>query len=218
VHREKKELPIYSLVVTKAGKLKVSTATAPPPDPDGPLPPPPPGPPKFGPDGFPVLPTEMASRPGIFMMMMPGRARLTATAQTMQDFANRLSMQLNRPVVDNTGSTAKYDFVLTYAPDPNEGLGRGGPGPGGPMIALAPGPGAGAGAGPGPGQAAGGGTGAAPGPGRGANDDNLALPEGETPQPLLGALQSQLGLKLEPKKGGVDIIIIDKIEKTPTEN
>ena len=59
----------------------------------------------------PVLPAAMTGRPGIFMMMMPGRARLTATAQTMQDLANRLSFQLNRPVIDNTGLAAKYDFV-----------------------------------------------------------------------------------------------------------
>ena len=185
-------------MVTKAGKLKESTATTPPPDPDGLLPPPLPGPPKIGPDGFPEMPAAMTSRPGIFTMMMPGRARLIANAQTMQDLANRLSNQLNRPVIDNTGLTAKYDFVLTYAPDPNEGPGRSGPGAGGIMVAV---PGPGAGAGPGPG-----------------GNDNVLIPDGDTPLPLAGALQSQLGLKLEPKKGDVDIIAIDKIEKTPTEN
>src|SRR5262249_53234678 len=125
LHREKKELPMYSLVVTKGGpKLKESTATPPSADGEGPLmlPPPPPGPPKLGPDGFPILP-NMAGRPGLFMMMMPGRARLTANQQSMQDLVNRLTGQLNRPVIDNTGLTAKYDFVLTYAPDPNEGPG-----------------------------------------------------------------------------------------------
>jgi uncharacterized protein (TIGR03435 family) len=130
---------------------------------------------------------------------MPGRARLTATAQTMQDLANRLTNQLNRPVIDNTGLAAKYDFILTYAPDSNEGPGRGGPGAGGMMVAVGRGPGPGA------------------GPGLGGNEA-IFVPDGETPQPLFGALQSQLGLKLEPKKGDVDIIVIDKIEKTPTEN
>src|SRR5215469_6838924 len=151
VHREKKELAMYSLVVTKAGKLKESpgtTTTAP--ESDGLLPPPPPGPPKIGPDGFPVMPAAITNRPGIFMMMMPGRARLTATAQTMQDLANRLSGQLDRPVIDNTGLTAKYDFILTYAPDANERLGRGGPGAGGLMVAVVPGPELGANPGPGP--------------------------------------------------------------------
>ena len=36
--------------------------------------------------------------------------------------------------------------------------------------------------------------------------------------PLLEALQKQLGLKLESKKGMVDVLVIDHIEKTPTEN
>jgi uncharacterized protein (TIGR03435 family) len=40
-------------------------------------------------------------------------------------------------------------------------------------------------------------------------------PDGPT---LFAALQQQLGLKLEPKRGTVDILVIDKIAKTPTEN
>jgi uncharacterized protein (TIGR03435 family) len=35
---------------------------------------------------------------------------------------------------------------------------------------------------------------------------------------LIAAVQSQLGLKLERKKGDVDVLVIDHIEKTPTEN
>ena len=194
VHKESKELPMYSLIVNKGGpKLKETALKATPADGDGP-PRPPLGPPKIGPDGFPVMPAEMSQRPGMPMMMMPGRARLMATSQSMQDLANRLTAQLNRPVIDNTGLTAKYDFVLTYAPDPNEGLGgRGGAGLG--LAVRAPAP-----------------AGAAGGP------DNTFIPDGEAPQPLFGALQSQLGLKLDPKKGDVEIVVIDKMEKAPVEN
>jgi uncharacterized protein (TIGR03435 family) len=47
-------------------------------------------------------------------------------------------------------------------------------------------------------------------PGAGAPQDN-----GPT---IFTALQEQLGLKLEPKKGPVDTLIIDHVERAPTEN
>jgi uncharacterized protein (TIGR03435 family) len=43
-------------------------------------------------------------------------------------------------------------------------------------------------------------------------------PDVEPPQNLFAAIQAQLGLKLDPKKGPVEMIIIDHAEKTPTEN
>ena len=187
VHKESKEMPVYSLIVAKGGpKLKEA---APLPDGDGPsAPPPPSGPPKIGPDGFPQFPSS--GRPGLNMIMMPGRARFSAVAQTMQDLATRLTTQLNRPVTDNTGLTAKYDFVLTFSP---EGLGS----PLGP-VAIAPPP--------------------PPPPGAGGGNANVFIPDGEAPQSLFAAVQSQLGLKLEPKKGDVDMIVVDRMEKVPTEN
>jgi uncharacterized protein (TIGR03435 family) len=35
---------------------------------------------------------------------------------------------------------------------------------------------------------------------------------------LLIAIQEQLGLKLQPQKGQVDVLVLDHVEKTPTEN
>jgi uncharacterized protein (TIGR03435 family) len=65
----------------------------------------------------------------------------------------------------------------------------------------------GAGGGGGGGGAAGGGD----APLQGVSDEN-------TGPTIFAALQQQLGLKLEQKKGQVDILTVDKIEKTPTEN
>jgi uncharacterized protein (TIGR03435 family) len=58
--------------------------------------------------------------------------------------------------------------------------------------------------------------GAMAGPEGGAPAANLAEPDnGPT---LLQAIQSQLGVKLEPKKTQVEILVVDHVEKVPTEN
>ena len=44
------------------------------------------------------------------------------------------------------------------------------------------------------------------------------LPDARELSDLFGAVQSQLGLKLEAKKGPVELVVIDHIEKTPVEN
>lgn len=187
IHRDTKELPMYSMVVGKNGPKMKESEEVPASKEEGPAPPPPfPSQPKIGPDGFPVIPFPGA---GLFMMMMPGRARFTAKQQTMQDLANRLTTQLSRPVTDATGLKAKYDFTLTFAPDGMNG-------PMGMMMSPPPPP---------------------PGGGAGGNS-NVFVPEGEAPQDIFSAVQSQLGLKLEAKKGPVEMIVIDHMEKTPTEN
>jgi uncharacterized protein (TIGR03435 family) len=124
VHTETKELPIYSLVVGKSGpKMKESVVAVVPAD----APPPPlPSPHQFktGPDGTINISSIAGGRPGMFTMMMPNRAQLMAQQQTMKDLASRLSTVMNRPVLDNTELSAKYDFKLTYSP---EGLNSGMP-------------------------------------------------------------------------------------------
>jgi len=48
---------------------------------------------------------------------------------------------------------------------------------------------------------------------------NWAMDDSDTTAPpLLQAVQEQLGLKLEKKKIQVDILVVDHLEKTPTEN
>jgi uncharacterized protein (TIGR03435 family) len=50
----------------------------------------------------------------------------------------------------------------------------------------------------------------------GANPPISDVPN--SPMPLIDAVQEQLGLKLVSKKSLVDVLVVDHIEKTPTEN
>jgi uncharacterized protein (TIGR03435 family) len=95
VHMEKKELPIYELVIAKGG-FKLKDADPNNTYPDG----------MKGPDG--------QAHPG---MMMFGNGRLTGQAAPMQNLVNVLTQQMHRQVMDQTGLTGKYDFTLTWAPD-----------------------------------------------------------------------------------------------------
>jgi uncharacterized protein (TIGR03435 family) len=197
IHRDTKDLPMYSLTVAKSGPKMKESAEVPAPKDDGDASPPPPLPlpsqPKIGPDGFPILPLPAGGRGRLFMMMMPGRTRLVGQQQTIQDLATRLTNLLSRPVVDATGLKAKYDFTLTFSLEGLNMQGPMGPVPAGGAVAVGRG-------------------------GRAGDAPDAFVPDGEAPPDLFTAVQAQLGLKLEAKKGPVEMIVIDRIEKTPTEN
>jgi uncharacterized protein (TIGR03435 family) len=156
--------------------------------PDGPKPGAGPfGPPQLDKNGIPQL-----KAPGLIMMMTMGTsgptARMVGKAQTTESLANMLGNQLNQPVVDKTGMTGKYDFVLEFAPEMGGRM----------MMPGLPGPL--------PGPSPGGETSPVP---------NAAEPNGAT---LVAALQQQLGLRLVASKSPLDVLVIDKAEKVPTEN
>jgi uncharacterized protein (TIGR03435 family) len=194
LHRETKEIPIYELVVGKNGpKLKESA-----PDPE----PPKDQPPKLA-DGPPPPPMRATTRPdgcrvppggrGFDVMIMPGRFRMCASKMALESLANLLTGQLDRPLFDKTGLTGKYDFKLEFQPDGPMGMTLGPAGGGLVQSATQPGP--------------------AP-----EGVPALSGPNQEPAPPIAAAFQSQLGLKLEAKKAPADMLIIDKIEKMPTEN
>jgi uncharacterized protein (TIGR03435 family) len=87
-HREQKEFSIYELEVAKGGpKLKPSTAA-------------------------PDDPAQLIST------VYPQRIVLPARNATMGDLASLMQRaMLDRPVVDKTGLTGRYDFDLEWAPD-----------------------------------------------------------------------------------------------------
>jgi uncharacterized protein (TIGR03435 family) len=122
-------------------------------------------------------------------MMMMGPGHLEGKKMNVEGLANVLSNLTGKPVIDRTELKGIYDFTLDYAPESAEGPMR----MGGGMPPPPPG-----------------GTG---GEGRGptASEPTFGLT-------IEAALQKELGLKLEPRKLPLDNIIIDHIEKVPTEN
>ena len=133
-HREKKEFPIYALGVAKSGpKLRTTNLTPNDPSIVGPA------------------------------VVYPQRVVLPARNATMGDFTSLLQRAvLDRPVVDMTGLTDRYDFTLEWAPYQTQFGG------------------------------------------------DLPNPTDTQIPPLFTAVQEQLGLRLEARKGPVSAIVIDQ--------
>lgn len=105
------------------------------------------------------------------------RGEVTYTGMPMSGFADRLSREVGRKVVDKTGLQGKYDFTLHWT---QERLTS--------MVGSA------------------------------ANSSQAPAPLPDSSGPsIFTALQEQLGLKLEPQKGPVEILVIESIDK-PTDN
>jgi bla regulator protein blaR1 len=122
---------------------------------------------------------------------------ITSQAAAMTFLAHVLSPQLGRTVVDKTGLSGRYDFTLKWTPDIGRGQMVAGPGPGGPA----------------PGGVGGGQSMAGMPPAAGASDSSSDSSEPS----IFTALQQQLGLKLKPEKGPVEVLVIDHVEP-PTPN
>jgi uncharacterized protein (TIGR03435 family) len=95
-HREAKDFSIYELVPAKSG-------------------------PKMGSGTGPGLRTSAAASgdpPAVISTVYPDHITLPARNASMGDFVSMLQRALlDRPVVDKTGLTGRYDFDLTWAPD-----------------------------------------------------------------------------------------------------
>jgi uncharacterized protein (TIGR03435 family) len=116
VTRETKDLPIYNLIVAKGGP-KFHETTTPLPDPAA-APPEPPRP------GQPLR--DRGIRVGF------GRGQLDMNGAPMKAFANALSDQLGRNVVDKTELKGNYDLSLKFTPEVGQGGFFFGGRPGGP--------------------------------------------------------------------------------------
>ena len=101
---EKKEMQVYDLVVAKNPPKLVETSTSKP------------GAAAHEGHGGPSA-VAMPSRTGgatggrTFTMNMHGNTRHQAVGESMQELADVLAAQLEKPVTDSTGLTGKYDFL-----------------------------------------------------------------------------------------------------------
>ncbi len=126
------------------------------------------------------------------MSMGPnGTMHMEASKVTMSQFADLLSRFMDKPVVDMTDLKGLYQAAIDLSMDDLRGMAR----KAGMTIP--------AGAGPGGGEAA---------PRSAA--DAASEPSGAS---IFMAVQ-QLGLKLDARKAPIDIIVVDRLEKAPTEN
>jgi uncharacterized protein (TIGR03435 family) len=88
-HREKQELSVYAITVSKSG-AKITKSQS---DPNG--------------------------NPGLFFGGAPHGMSFSVRNATIADVANTLQGSiLDKPAVDQTGLPGKYDFTLTFTPDP----------------------------------------------------------------------------------------------------
>jgi uncharacterized protein (TIGR03435 family) len=97
VHDETKDAPIYELQIAKSGsKLPESTPN----------------------DGFAKGIIGIDGNPVPIGSLMPlGLGRLFGQAVTIASLIEHLSHELERPVLDKTGLTGKYDLSLEWTPD-----------------------------------------------------------------------------------------------------
>ena len=203
-HRDTRDQSIYALIVGKGGPKLVES----PPDPPVGEPAPPAAAPQAGPGpsgligrGGPPVKVSADGR-GAFtiagrgsipmrMSMTPdGIMRLEAERLSISVLVDTLTRLLDRPVVDQTGLKGAYKMTLELAPDDlmNAVKAAG--------VAIPPGA---LGAGPG----APGGTPAARDPSGGST--------------IFRSVE-QLGLKLDARKMPVEQIVIDHLERVPTED
>jgi uncharacterized protein (TIGR03435 family) len=195
-HRESKEHPIYALVVGKNGpKLKDSAPDADQPPPEESAPSKTGGPVINMPEGQVRIGPKGAVVSGgalgtVRIMMGPnGTMQMHSPKMSMQAFADLLTRFMDRPVMDMTELKGTYEIGLDLSMNDLINVAR--------STGLVP-----AGA-----------IGRADGPAGAV----AAASEPTGGGSIFDAVQ-QLGLKLEQRKAPVDTIVIDHVEKMPTDN
>ncbi|HLJ47420.1 MAG TPA: TIGR03435 family protein [Bryobacteraceae bacterium] len=214
VHHDNKESSVYALVVGKNGPKMKEAEPDPEPAP-GDAPPPEP---KQQQSGFVVNAggNQMRVTPGpgagggpgegravtigggpmgqMRMSMAEGAMHMEFAKMAMPAFAEMLARFTDHPVIDMTDLKGKYQVALDVPMEDLKYMARAS---GAGMMMMGP-----------PGASPAGGA-----PSQGPADAASA-PSGGS---IFSAVQ-KLGLKLEPRKAPVDMIVVDHIEKSPTDN
>jgi len=149
LHRETRQSNIYVLVTAKGGpRIRVSLDQI-----------------------SPTVngPSAPGAGPNRGVMRMGGGS-VIGNAVPLSLFASLLSQRLDRPVVDKTNLTGRFDIQLQWTPDVGENP-------------LSP------------------------------SGDPLPPPTDISGPSIFGAIQEQLGLKLEAARGPVEVLILDQVEK-----
>ena len=202
IHRENKEHSVYALVVGKGG----SKMTEVPPDPVAAADAAPAGPPgsggmvigkgenqaRFKQSGDGKTTTISSSQMQTKVSVIEGgMMRMEFSKMTMEVLTAMLSQMVDRPVLDVTELKGKYVVALELSMEEVQVMGRAAAAAAG-MALPAPPPGKEAGRAPGDAASA--------------------------PSTSVFAAVQKLGLKLEPRKMPVEIVVVDHVEKMPTEN
>lgn len=162
VHHEMREVPVYALILAKPGKTGPDLKLHPLDDPacvKMKLP-------QSVADAYPVgcgLAALVAPKTA-GSMAVGGYNMTMAAAATALGGAGDV---VDRPVVDKTGLTGKFDFTVEFAPETNDGRA----------------------------------------------DDGAGFSHQSAGPTFYEALREQLGLRLVPQKGMVDVIVIDHLER-----
>ncbi len=122
------------------------------------------------------------------MTMRDGKMTMAMTGTTLTAFADQISRFTDRPVLNMTGNYNRYDMELEVSADEMQRMMRS-QGMNMPMMAPPPD------------------SGARP-------TENIAEPSG----PSIFSTVQRYGLKLDPRKEPIESLVVDRIEKTPTEN
>ena len=202
-HVETRDMPVYNLVVGKDGPKLKASADQTPPAPIvmvgqlcGTVPAAPtlPSFPEPGADMSKFM-SQMPRGSMITMMQATGAMTLQATAAPVSRLVSNFKLYIGRQVIDKTGLTGLFDMALKFSTD---GLALPAM-PAGVATGLRGGPSSSTPSGPLAGPA--------------ANGTPLAA----DPVPTLFSAIQDLGLRLEPARGPVRVIVIDNVQK-PSEN